>query len=297
MNIIRFFKNLSYLFKVDLKQMYKMQKSLNLETFDYILGSYKYEVFYDMQHGLRLPKILSYEDTVEKLIKEDLSIARFGDGDFRTILGEDVAHQEADEKLSQRLKEVLISKDDKIAIGLSMCCFASTEALMSTTKNYTRKWVGKYREQIEGLIDWDKQYFSAEFTQLYMILKDYDFSKYFSRIADIWRGKDITIICGKTVFDKIENNIFDCARSVEYVYGPSKNAFREYDKLLSDAMQIDKKRMVIIILGPTATVLAYDLAKNGYRALDFGHIAKDYDSFVKKIEKSDKNVQGFFKPD
>lgn len=48
---------------------------------------------------------------------------------------------------------------------------------------------------------------------------------------------------------------------------------------------------MIVVLGPTATVLAYDLAKAGYQALVMGHMGKDYDWFKRKL---DKNVGKFF---
>lgn len=38
-----------------------------------------------------------------------------------------------------------------------------------------------------------------------------------------------------------------------------------------------KDRLIIIVLGPTAKLLAYDLNKLGYRALDLGHMAKAYE--------------------
>ena len=39
--------------------------------------------------------------------------------------------------------------------------------------------------------------------------------------------------------------------------------------------------MILIALGPTATVLAYDLAKAGYWALDIGHLDLEYEWFLK----------------
>jgi hypothetical protein len=120
---------------------------------------------------------------------------------------------------------------------------------------------------------------------------------YFERIKEIWRNRDITIICGKTVFDAIEVNIFDCAKSIEYQYAPSLNAFEIYDDLLMKAKQISKERLVIVILGPTATVLAYDLAIEGYQAIDFGHIAKDYDFYCKKIKHNSETISNFLRPD
>ena len=41
---------------------------------------------------------------------------------------------------------------------------------------------------------------------------------------------------------------------------------------------------MIVVLGPTATILAYDLAKAGYQALDIGHLGKAYDWLKRKEE-------------
>ena len=76
-----------------------------------------------------------------------------------------------------------------------------------------------------------------------------------------------------------EYDVFDNAKSVTHQIAPSRDAFDEYDKILAEALKVDRNKMIIIILGPTATVLAYDLGLNGYQALDLRHIAKDYDRF------------------
>jgi hypothetical protein len=53
-------------------------------------------------------------------------------------------------------------------------------------------------------------------------------------------------------------------------------------------VQQDKNRLVLIALGPTASVLAYDMAKAGYQALDIGHIDLEYEWMLKgKGEKID----------
>ena len=38
-------------------------------------------------------------------------------------------------------------------------------------------------------------------------------------------------------------------------------------------------------MGPTATVLAYDLAKNGIQAFDIGQLDNEYHWFLSKAEK------------
>lgn len=44
--------------------------------------------------------------------------------------------------------------------------------------------------------------------------------------------------------------------------------------------------MILVALGPTATVLTYDLAKWGYQAIDIGHIDIEYEWFLQgAVEK------------
>ena len=45
---------------------------------------------------------------------------------------------------------------------------------------------------------------------------------------------------------------------------------------------IDTDKLIIISLGPTATVLSYDLCKEGYQAIDTGAFDVDYEWFLRK---------------
>ena len=46
-----------------------------------------------------------------------------------------------------------------------------------------------------------------------------------------------------------------------------------------------KDDLVLIALGPTATVLAYDLSKENIWALDMGHFDIEYEWFLAKTDK------------
>ena len=52
--------------------------------------------------------------------------------------------------------------------------------------------------------------------------------------------------------------------------------------------KVDKSRLILIALGPTATVLAYDLSKQGYQAIDIGHLDVEYEWFLQSA--SDKCI-------
>ena len=78
-----------------------------------------------------------------------------------------------------------------------------------------------------------------------------------------------------------------------YIEAPSSNAFSAYDLLFEKALSFGKKKLFVLILGPTATILAYDLAKNGYQALDFGYIGKFYVIYKKNISLDGKLADFF----
>ena len=51
---------------------------------------------------------------------------------------------------------------------------------------------------------------------------------------------------------------------------------KKTELLTSVKKHADNYELILIALGPTATVLAYDLAKDGYWAIDVGHIDIEY---------------------
>ena len=50
-----------------------------------------------------------------------------------------------------------------------------------------------------------------------------------------------------------------------------------YDRIWAEAKKHEKYALYLIALGPTATVLAYDLYKSGRQAVDVGHVDIEYE--------------------
>lgn len=50
--------------------------------------------------------------------------------------------------------------------------------------------------------------------------------------------------------------------------------------------ETDRESLVLIALGATATVLSYDLAREGYQAIDIGHIDIEYEWFLRNAKDS-----------
>ena len=78
--------------------------------------------------------------------------------------------------------------------------------------------------------------------------------------------------------------MFSGAESIQRIIGPAENAFHAYDKILECCKDQAKDKLFLLALGPTATVLAYDLCKMGYQAVDIGHIDLEYEWFLKGLK-------------
>ena len=256
------------------------------------------EEFFIEKYYNKFPKVKNVQQTIQELINSDKSIIRFGDGELKLIEGNDIPFQKSTKQLSDRLREILSSDNKNILIGLPFFIYSSKENLQKIPKEFWTINGKKFRHTISNYINVDSIYYASELTIVYSAYKIFNISNYFLDLQKIWQDKNITIICGITVFDKIDYNIFENANSIEYLYAPSTNAFDKYDEILKSCLEIDKKRLLITILGPTAKVLVYDLVKNGYRALDLGHIAKAYDWYRKEKDTLQmKDAIEFFNPD
>ena len=74
----------------------------------------------------------------------------------------------------------------------------------------------------------------------------------------------------------------------------SKNAFERYNEIFESVKKYGKNKTIILALGPTATILAYDLSKlEGYTAVDLGHIDIEYEWFLRGVKKR-KAIPGKF---
>ena len=117
-------------------------------------------------------------------------------------------------------------------------------------------------------------------------------------ILKIAEEKKIAIVCGEGILDKLDFDVFELAKEKKFVYAPRRDAFSKYDEIIKKIENnVEKDYIVCIILGMTATVLAADLADLGYIAWDVGHVAKDYNAYMQKAEKTDTVIDAFFAPD
>ena len=138
-------------------------------------------------------------------------------------------------------------------------------------------------------IDKDREYCTANLTRLYIRYKDKSNTGiHFSIMKEIWKDRDVLICEGEQTRVGVGNDLLEGCRSVRRVICPAEDAFEKYDEILNILKREPKETLIIMALGPTATVLAYDLAKDGHQALDMGHFDIEYEWYLRNATKKEK---------
>lgn len=240
------------------------------------------------------PKILNIPQTLDKLLHSRNSIARYGDGEMEIMNGGKIPFQDYDEELANRLKSIIKTSYSNVMLGIPYTYFfpkflpERSEEIKQW--NYTR--IPKYRRDFLQCIDKGLEYCAAEISTLYAASNEI-----YTKFKQIWDNRDIAIVTCKSLWDKVEYNIFDNARKIHNIWVPNKNAWSDTDRVINDVCKLPKDVIIILMCGPAATVWAVDLAKHGYRALDIGHVLKGYDLYMKTAMNKDTDRSSFYAPD
>ena len=284
------FRNIRYLSKFDLRELRSVEKELELlksinnyalkKDMIYSLENAMENIFYLLPNtNIQKPDILNCEATLDLLLKSNKSIIRFGDGEISLMLGSSIPYQKYDKRLADKMKEVIKNNDEKILVGINWWYFypSFTGRENAVYRNFVLVGMPHYRTKLKTLINENTKYVDAGISGGFAARKTPERDAYYKKFRTLWGGKDIVLVGCKEAFSKIQNDIFDNAKNIAYLYCPNKNSFDKYDELLAKLMEYPKNKLIILMAGPTSKVLAYDLAHAGYRALDLGHIQKSYD--------------------
>ena len=236
-------------------------------------------------------KIFKEEKTLEEIIYNNKSISRFGDGEFSYILGNNISFQLFNQNLSKKLLKVFNSNEKGLLIAINFPYeFNYLKKFKLFAKNYYKFWLKLNKLKLIKLLDKKKQYYSARITRFYMDYKNHlGISHYIEKLKLIWDQKDVAIIEGEKSRLGVGNDLFDNMKSIKRIICPVENAFDKYELIINAIeRKIDRNILILIALGPTATVLAYDLYKKGYQALDVGHIDIEYEWYLRKAKNKIK---------
>jgi len=241
--------------------------------------------FYKRIYGTT--NVLSIRNTLLKIINEDISVSRFGDGEYRLIINKGLVLQKKNIELSKRLIDVFLNKNEKLMI----CIVDHTNfknKKFEIMVHHVRCYVQMYKMYKHLLLKGYK-YGDANITRFYMDMKNKSEVKgLFDLWKQVWQNREIVIFEGEKTRFGIGNDLLDNVKSIERVLCPASQAFDFYDQILEQARQLSKNKLLFFSLGATATLAASDLTNEGYRVIDIGHLDIEYEWFISNASNSIK---------
>ena len=239
------------------------------------------------------PKIYSTNETIQTIIKNKASVSRFGDGEFKWMINfKQNSFQHNSDLMNRRLIEILNSSSKRHIVCIPEAFdFHSSDEYIPWVRKYWKKEIGLHWIKWSSLLNLKKRYYNTQITRPYIDYKIKETaSQKFTSIKRIWENRNVIMVEGSKTRFGIGNDLLDNTKSVERIICPSQNAFDNYDHIISSItkyiFQINKKDILILIsLGPTATILSYDLSRYGVQSIDIGHLDIEYEWFKRQVKE------------
>ena len=238
--------------------------------------------------------IAGSEETVNYILKHRCSVTRFGDGEIELITclleGYDdsrkSAFQKYDEVLATRLKEILkqgFYPERNLIVCLPAIMINPVGVKPKVNTFWKRCFVNNLAT-LKASVDFSSNYYDTNFTRFYIDYLNKDKAEYVTHIRKIWDGRELCIIEGEQSRLGVGNDLFSNAKSIERILCPAVSAFSKYSSILESALKVSKDKLVLLAIGQTATVLAYDMSQYGYQVIDVGHVDLEYEWFLMQAE-------------
>ena len=251
--------------------------------------------------------LLDGKETLNKLITENLSFARFGEGELRlAFLQGDTVYEELDRKKAKKLREILFSNNELTLIGFNNLFSLNDEImwitkLMRTEKKFFNQKSIHHKNDVtilkrEKLTSEYRAYlaFIKSFTKIETLgeascfslgtyVEDYskrELESVRKLIIDVVKSERTLVISPENSHQDL-NSLIKLFRETEIVLHenyhiniPSHNAFSEYRNILKKIQVLENKVDLILVQGGAlATILAYEIPKIfGIRCIDVGVI-------------------------
>ena len=232
-------------------------------------------------------KIKSSISTLNKIIYNNSSISRFGDGEFNLIFGNNIGFQKYNNTLAKRLIQILNSNEKNLLIGINIP-YKKKDLIKFKRRSlrFYKYYLNKNKFKLAKIINKQKIYYSSFISRFYMdFINNNGIKNYIKILKKIWDKREVLIIEGEKSRLGIGNDLFNNMKSIKRIICPIKNSFSVYDKIIEETLKVNEKRLILIALGPTATLLAYDLYKLGYQSIDIGHVDIEYEWYLRKAKK------------
>lgn len=257
-----------FTFKFLRKRKLCMEKILENKKYDLI------EVCKTLKAKEIYPKnILSVSETIDYIINNNVSLSRIGDGEELqdNILGRNCKFPELRMKLTEIMKN-----------GSNTNCLVCINNFNADKENLPLFWRRHFLSFWTNIVPPDVLE-TLSFDKVGMYGDAYAFLFYFAGatkeqvnerkryIEKIWENKKVLFVVNQNSVVLKDKECFKNVIQKEYIFAPEADAYSNYNEIYNKIRKnYSTEWLIYIEMGAMATVLAYELSKYGYQALDMG---------------------------
>ncbi|MBS7340323.1 MAG: DUF1792 domain-containing protein [Lachnospiraceae bacterium] len=233
-------------------------------------------------------KVHTIEETISELITTNKSMVRFGDGEVTMIRGRSLVLQQVNPEITEGLKRIIGYGYDDLIVAIPSI-FDDLSIFREESRQFWKDHLLFSRKEYKKYCDTGKIYYNSLVSRFYYSIEDKSkCDGWVNEIKKIWQEKDIVIVEGGRTHNGVGNDLFDSARSIERIIGPSKDAYVMLDEIMEACRQYPKDRLFLVSLGVAAKFLTERLFLEGYRVLDIGNLDMEYEWYLRKATGKEK---------
>ena len=208
-------------------------------------------------------------ETLDHIRRNRLSLARLGDGELALALRADarISYQAGSADLQRDLLDLLAGRGYS-DVPLLVC-------IPGSNSPYFRQYWAKYWPIVRPVLSEAMLYGDASVSREALFQQNVEADRLAWRA--VWDGCDVCFVTGKGSRFDVLPALFDNVASQRTIHSLPAQAYDDLPRLMDEIRStVPKSTLLLISLGPAATVLAGRLAREGYWAIDLGHISNAY---------------------
>lgn len=251
------------------KEQTQFRNHMNGLLADSVRGSAAYSL--DQVENVLAKQQFGFAETLERIASDRLSFARFGDGEFKSMLrpNYNLRFQPGSPELAAELRAVFTDPHE------TSRCLVGFPTLYRDL-HWSRVWIDIWPE-VRPLIAPDQKFGNAHVSRPVVFQTLGEEATQLWRA--VWENRDIVLVTGKDSRMTLIPELFDNIASIERIDSTPVDAFRDLPRVLDATAPLrGQGRLFLIALGPAGTILASRLAKLGEQAVDVGHISDSFET-------------------
>lgn len=211
----------------------------------------------------------SFEQTIQQIATRRLSFARFGDGEFRTMLRSEfnLKFQPWSADLAADLRQVLTFEGydpEKLMLGFPY---------PYRNLHWSGVWLDIW-EELRPLLRTDLMWGNSHLSRPIF------FQQLGQRGVEMWRNvwadREICVVTGENSRFSLTPELFDNVKATKFVYSTPVDAYSDLPRLMKVLEDENPEQLFLLSLGPAGTLVTAWLAKTGRWAIDIGHISDSW---------------------